>query len=184
MRRVRRDEIVDYATYEDMREQFKMQVLALKQPRRIHLGEYVTLLFETTDTVRYQVQEMMRAEKIVRESEILHELETYNELLADKGGLGCTMLIEIDDAGERDRKLREWVALPQHVYAEVAGGDRVRATFDPRQVGSERVSAVQFLKFDLGGRAPISFGIDHPKYRVEQPLAEPQRTALASDLDS
>ena len=182
MRRVRRDEIVDYATYEDTREQFKTQVLAVKEPRRIHVGEHVTLLFETTETVRYQVQEMMRVEKIVRESEILHELETYNELLADTGGLGCTMLIEIDDPSERDRKLREWIALPQHVYAELEGGERVMATFDPRQVGSDRVSSVQFLKFDLGGRAPVAFGIDHPKYQVKQALADAQRSALAHDV--
>ena len=182
MRRVRRDEILDYATYEDTREQFKKQVLAVKEPRRIHVGEHVTLLFETTETVRYQVQEMMRVEKMVRESEILHELETYNEILGDEGGLGCTMLIEIDDPALRDVKLREWLSLPQHVYAELADGERVRAKFDPRQVGVDRVSSVQFLKFDLRGRAAVAFGIDHPLYDVRQALDDRQRAALERDL--
>src|SRR5687768_16554111 len=97
MRRVRRDEIVDYATYEDTREQFKKRVLAVKEPRRIHVGEHVTLVFETTDTVRSQVQEMMRVQKMVRESEIQHELDTYNEILGEQSELGCTLPIEIDD---------------------------------------------------------------------------------------
>jgi hypothetical protein len=182
VRKVRRDEILDYATYEDTREEFKKQVLRAKEPRRIHLGADVTLLFETTDTVRYQVQEMMRVEKMVRESEIQHELETYNEILGGEGELGCTMLIEIDDPEERDRKLREWLTLPEHVYAELPGGERVRATFDPRQVGADRVSSVQFLKFAVGGRTPVAFGLDHPSLEARAALNDEQRAALARDL--
>jgi hypothetical protein len=156
VRKVRRDEIIDYATYEDGRDELRKRVLALKQPRRVHLGDSVTLLFETTDTVRYQVQEMIRVEKMVRESEIQHELETYNEILGDDGELGCTMLIEIDDPAVRDRKLREWLTLPQHVFAELEGGERIAAKFDARQVGEDRVSSVQFLKFGTGGRTPTA----------------------------
>jgi hypothetical protein len=182
MKKVRRDEIVDYATYEDTRDQFKKHVHAVKEPRRIHVGEHVTLLFETTDTVRYQVQEMMRVEKMVRESEIQHELETYNEILGEQGELGCTMLIEIDDEAERAKKLREWLTLPQHVYAELLGGEKIRPIFDPRQVGEDRVSSVQFLKFAMRGRTPVAFGIDHPALTERAALTEAQQAALRDDL--
>ena len=179
-----RDELVDYATYEDVRDEFRGRVLALKEPRRIHLGDSVTLLFETTDTVRYQVQEMMRVEKMVRESEIQHELETYNEILGDAGELGCTMLIELDDPVVRDRKLREWLTLPQHVFAELEDGERIAAKFDPRQVGEDRVSSVQFLKFHTGGRTPVAFVIDHPSYQARAQLTSEQHRALGEDLRS
>ena len=80
MRPVTRAEIVDYATYEDRRDAFRQEVLAAKEPRRVHVGDVFTLLFENQLTVRYQVQEMMRVERIVREADIQHEIDTYNEL--------------------------------------------------------------------------------------------------------
>lgn len=182
MRKVKRDELVDYATYGDTRDEFRQQVLALKEPRRIHVGDHLTLLFETTETVRYQIQEMMRVERMVRESDIQHELETYNEILGGDGELGCTMLVEIDDPAERDRKLRDWLSLPKHVFAELEDESRVYASYDPRQVGEDRVSAVQFLKFDTKGKVPIAFGVDHEKLSVRAQLGEAQRAALARDL--
>jgi hypothetical protein len=127
---------------------------------------------------------MMRAEQIVREKDIVHEIETYNELLGGPGELGCTLLIELDDPAERDRRLHEWKDLPSHLYARVEGGERVRASFDPRQVGEERLSSVQYLKFPTGGRVPVAIGADHPALQVEAELSEAQKQALASDLAS
>ena len=83
--RVRREEILDYQTYAEQREAIRQRVLAIKQPRRVHVGEVLTFLFENTDTVRYQIQEMMRTEQIVKDSAIRHEIETYNERLGDTG---------------------------------------------------------------------------------------------------
>src|SRR5436190_19810154 len=113
---VKRAEIVDYVTYEDMRSQFRSEVMKAKELRRIHIGEYFTLLFENHLTVRYQIQEMIRAERIVRESDIVHEIQTYNELLGKAGELGCTLLIEIEDPGVRDEKLRSWWQVPEKIY--------------------------------------------------------------------
>ena len=96
---VRRDEIVDFQTYDDGREATRTGVMDLKRPRRIHVGEHLTFLFENHDTIRYQVQEMMRVEQIVREASIQQELATYNELLGGPGQLGCALLIEIEDEG-------------------------------------------------------------------------------------
>ena len=138
-------------------------------------------MFENRETVRYQVHEMLRTERIVKEADIAHELQTYNELLGGEGELGCTLLIGIDDEAQRDIKLRAWVGLCPHLYA-VVDGARVRPTFDARQVGDERLSSVQYLKFDVGGRAPTALGCDHPELTLEQALTAAQRAVLAADL--
>jgi len=182
MRPVERSELLDYQTYDERRPEIRERVLRAKKPRRIHLGEHLTFLFENRDTVRYQVQEMMRAERLVKEAEILHELATYNELLGGPGELGCSLLIEIDDPKLRDEKLRAWRTLPEHLYVVLEGGKKSRAKFDPRQVGEDRLSSVQYLKFDTGKKAPIAIGVDHPALAAEVELTSEQRAALAADL--
>ena len=123
-------------------------------------------------------------ERLVRESDIRHELETYNELLGGRGELGCSLLIEIPEPAERDRRLREWLELPGHLYVKVGSGRKVRATFDPRQVGTDRLSSVQYLKFGVGGEVPTAIGSDLPQLEVETRLTPEQRAALAADLAS
>ncbi len=182
MRPVRRDEILDYVTYGERRDAIRQDAMAQKQRRRVHLGEYLTFLFENRATVAYQVQEMMRAERIVKEAEIQHELHTYNELLGGPGELGCSLLIEIAEEKERPEKLTRWLALPRHVYARLPGGAKVRARYDERQVGDTRLSAVQYLKFPTGGQVPVALGADHPEISGEVELTEDQRAALAEDL--
>ena len=180
---VQREELVDYVTYErQVRSEILPTVLAAKAKRRIHLGDHLTFLFENDLTIRYQIQEMMRVEQIVAEEDILHELKTYNELLGDEGGLGCTLLIEIDDPAARDEKLRAWLDLPKHLYATTTSGAKVRPVFDERQVGTDRVSSVQYLKFPLQGEALTGLGCDHPNYEAEQRLSTEQAEALAEDL--
>jgi hypothetical protein len=182
MRQVSRSEIVDYQSYEDGREAFRRVVMAQKARRRIHVGEHLTFLVENPLTIRYQIQEMMRAERIVRESDIKHELDTYNAILGDDGELGCTLLIEIDDPAERAVKLREWYALPERVYAVLEDGTRIAAAFDPAQRGADRLSSVQYLRFPLNGQVPVAFGVNHPEMRAETRLTEDQRAAIAEDL--
>ncbi len=177
-------EILDLHTYEQMRADIRREILAAKAPRRVHVGEHVTLFFENRRTVWYQVQEMLRTERIMDPAGILHEVETYNELLGGPGELGATLLIEIDDPTVRAVKLREWLELPRHVYARLADGTRIRPTFDPRQVGAERVSSVQYLKFPVGGLAPVAFGIDLRAAAAETALTPEQRGALEADLAS
>jgi hypothetical protein len=182
MRAVRRDELMDLAAYERSRGEIRAAVIEAKRRRRVHVAGVLTFLFENTATMRYQVQEMIRAERITKEPEILHELETYNELLGGKGELGCSLLVEIPDPAERDRKLREWLDLPSHLYAKLEDGSKVWARFDPRQVGTDRLSSVQYLKFDVGGRTPVAVGSALPALAVETPLDAEQRAALAADL--
>jgi hypothetical protein len=183
MRPVEREEIVDYETYGETRSAFRDEVLKQKKDRRVHLGDYLTFLFENRDTVRYQIQEMIRVEQMVKEAAIVHEIETYNELLGGPGELGCTLLIEIDDPGERDRLLVRWLDLTEHIFVKLQNGGTVYAQFDPRQVGDTRLSSVQYLKFDTKGEPPVALGADHPNLTAEVVLSNSQTQALAHDLE-
>jgi hypothetical protein len=182
MRPVDRAEILDLATYERMRPDVRREVIAAKERRRVHLGPHVTLLVENRRTVWYQVQEMLRTERITDEAGIAHELATYNELLGGQGELGATLLIELEDPAVRAVKLREWRELPRHVYARLPDGRRVRPWFDPRQVGEDRLSSVQYLRFPVGGQAPDAFGLDLAGLTTETALTPEQRRALETDL--
>jgi len=184
MKPVTRDQIVDFQTYEETRPDFRARVMAAKEARRIHVGGVLTFLFENTLTMRYQVQEMMRAERMVRERDIQHEIETYSGLLGGDGELGATLLIEIDDPAERDVKLREWMSLPEHLYALLPDGAKVRPAFDESQRGEGRLSSVQYLKFRVGREAPVALGADLPGAEAETRLTGAQRKALAEDLAS
>jgi hypothetical protein len=182
MRAPRREEILDLSTYERARAEIRPAVMEAKRRRRVHLGKVLTFLFENTATIRYQIQEMVRAERMEKEAEIAHELHTYGELLGGPGELGATLLIELPDPEERDRRLREWLSLPSHVFLKVEGGERVYPRFDERQVGADRLSSVQYLKFDVQGRVPVAAGSDLPALLVEAPLSAEQQEALRQDL--
>jgi hypothetical protein len=181
---VERSEILDYVTYQEGRDAFREEIFAAKAARRVHIGEYLTLLFENHLTMRYQIQEMVRAERIVKEADIKHEIDTYNEVLGGDGEFGCTLLIEIDDPAVRDVKLREWWRLPEKMYLLLEDGTRIWATFDERQRGDDRVSSVQYMKFNTGGRVPVAVGVDLPELQAETTLTEQQRQALGGDLSS
>lgn len=182
MKPVERAEILDFVTYGENRQEILERVLAQKKSRRVHLGDHLTFLFENRDTVRFQIQEMLRVEQIVKEAEIRHELDTYNELLGEEGEIGATLLIEIDDPKQRQKLLREWRSLPDRIYVELEGGERVPARYDARQVGEDRLSSVQYLKFPVGGRAPVAVGSDHPSLTCRTELTAEQRASLREDL--
>ena len=184
MRKVRREEILDYVTYQEQRDAVRAQLLEIKRRRRIHVAPSLMFLVENTDTIHYQVQEMVRAERIVKEADIQHELATYNELLGKPGELGLTLLIEIDDVTERNEKLVAWRGMMERVYAKLEDGTRVYATFDARQVGDDRLSSVQYLKLDTHGRVPVALGVDHHALQSETALSDEVREALREDLRS
>jgi hypothetical protein len=180
-----REEILDFVTYEEQRSSLREQVMRTKAVRRVHVGPHLTFLFENHDTMRYQVLEMVRTERMVKDADIRHEIETYNELLGGKGELGATLLVELEDPALRAEKLTQWLDLPKHLYAKRADGTKAYARFDERQVGDTRVSSVQYLKFEVGGQAPVAIGCDHPdpELRHETVLTAEQRQALQHDLD-
>jgi len=181
--KVQRSELLDYQTWMERRAAVLPSIMEEKQARRIHLGDHLTFLFENATTVRYQIQEMMRVERIVREADILHELKTYNDLLGDAGELGCVLMIEIPTPEERDQKLKSWLKLPYHLYVELEDGTRVSPSFDAAQIGEERLSSVQYLKFNTGGQVPVAVGCDLDGCTSHQPLSDEQRAALRSDVN-
>ena len=186
MKRVERREVVDYVTYEERRGAVRESAMKAKAARRVHVGPHLTFLFENHETILYQVQEMMRAERMVKEAEIVHEIETYNELLGGPGEVGCSLLVELDDPAERAEKLTKWLALPKHLYVKRADGTKAYARYDERQVGDTRVSSVQYLKFEVGQQAPLAVGCDHPdpELKHETTLTADQRAALQADLEA
>lgn len=182
MSKVQREEILSLADYERQRASIRKQVMGVKSRRRIHLGDHLTFLFENADTMRYQVHEMLRAERRSSDADVRHELDTYNELLGEPGQLGATLLIEFDDPAERDEHLREWRALPRHLHLVLADGTRAAAVFDERQGDEERLSSVQYLKFDCGDSSPVALECDLPGLELRTDFTPAQKRALAEDL--
>ena len=182
MATVERKDILDFLTYGERREAIRASAMAAKALRRVHLGPHLTFLFENAETIRYQVLEMVRVEQMVREADIRHELDTYNAVLGGDGELGCTLLIEIEDEKERDVLLRRWRGLPGHLAMTFADGSRAAAQFDQGQMNDEKLSSVQFLKFQVGGRSPAGLVCDLPGLEGAVRLEEATRHALVSDL--
>ncbi len=181
-RLVRRRDIVDYATYEDSRASSRPAAIAAKKARRVHLGDYLTFAFENSETLRYQIQEIMRVERTVREADIEDEINTYNALLGDSGDLGCVLMIEIESESERTLLLTQWRDLPEHIYVRLADDTRVYARFDTGQVGDDRLSAVQYLQFSVEGRVPVAVGTDLLGLESEVQLNPLHIAALTEDL--
>jgi Protein of unknown function (DUF3501) len=182
-------EIKNISEYELERADWRARVMAIKDRRRIRVGDHLTFLFENRETVRYQIQEMMRIERIVRPEEIAHEVETYNELIPAKNELSASLLIEYETPEERAVRLRQLLGLEHHVWLQVNGAPpRVLARFDARQIAASRISAVQYIKFQLtdeqarNWRKGAVLAVDHPYYQVERALTATELEELGRDL--
>ena len=182
MKKVERSEILDYVTYNEQRDEIRSKAMRAKDLRRIHVGESLTFLFENHETIRYQILEMVRTESIVKEADIQHEVDTYNELIGGEGEICCTLLIEIADENERAEKLQLWTGLPEKLYLKFEDGTKSYAQVDERQNEEEKISSVQFLKFDCEGKTPIAIGSEHNELSIETSLIDLQMKALAEDL--
>jgi hypothetical protein len=187
------NDLLSLETYAKQRTDFRARVLAHKRERKVRVGEHVTLLFEDRLTVQYQVQEMLRAEKIFEPEGIAEELGAYNPLIPDGRNLKCTMLIEYGDVEVRKRELLRLRNIEHEVQLIVDGHPPVTAVADedlPRS-NDEKTAAVHFLRFELDDGMvadfkrgkPVTFRIEHPNYRAEAGLSDAQREALAADLD-
>ena len=190
---ITRDSLLSLEAYAKGRREFRERALAHKKPRTVHLGDHVTLLFEDELTIRYQIQEMLRIEKVFEEAGIQDELDAYNPMVPDGSNLKATMLIEYEDADERKAALATLKGIEDRVWVEVAGSPRVMAIADedmPR-ANDEKTSAVHFLRFELARDmvsalkrgASLGIGVDHPDYDVAIPaVSEETRAALAAGL--
>jgi hypothetical protein len=197
MPKITRDSLMTLEAYAKARNDFRARVLAHKRTRTVHLGDHVTLIFEDELTMRYQVQEMLRVEKIFDEAGIQSELEAYNPLIPDGSNWKATMMIEYPDVAERGRMLARLIGIEDRVWVKVAGFAPVYAIADEDLDRStdEKTAAVHFLRFELGGNmkqallasagpgAALAMGVDHPQYRMTvDPVDAAVRLALLQDL--
>ena len=188
MKPVSAAEIKSIADYELERPLLRPRMMELKDRRRVRVGESLTFLFENRDTVRYQIQEMIRIERLEKPAEIRHEVETYNELIPGRNELSASLLIEYEKPEERDVWLRKLLGLEDHVWMEVEGAGRARASFDDRQISTGRISSVQYIKFPLSAEQAAAFGrgasivVDHPEYPARTPITGDQLAELLEDL--
>ncbi|MBI4986164.1 MAG: DUF3501 family protein [Rhodocyclales bacterium] len=178
--------------YARIRADFRARVIAHKQRRRLALGEHAALCFEDALTVRYQVQEMLRIERIFEPQGIQHELDVYNPLLPDGSNWKATFMLEYGDEAERRRALAQLVGVEACVWLQVAGCAPVRAIAD-EDLGrstADKTSAVHFLRFELTpamvaavkAGVAIQAGIDHRAFQATAQVPEALRASLAADL--
>jgi hypothetical protein len=191
MRKLTVDDIVDHRAYERERDEFRARIIEVKRRRRVQLGEIVTVVFENTDTMRFQVQEMARAERMLTDDAIAHEVATYNELIPGAGELSATLFIELVD----DARLRNWlprlVGIELAVRFELADGSRVGSVLEDeaRLTREDITSTVHYLKFRFTpdqqvafASGPVRLVVDHPEYSAAIELSDDQRAELARDF--
>lgn len=194
MKKITRDEILNIYEYEKVRPQKVQEIIQLKKNRRVFIEPWVHLVFENRDTVWFQIQEMIRAERMVREEEIQQEIDVYNELIPEKGELSVTMFIEIPEASERKRLLPQLVGIHDNLYFHIGNKHTVRAVADERSKEDYeygKAAVVHFLKVKLNQeqvedfkREPIRVEINHPNYRAITSIPEEVKAQLIRDLTS
>jgi hypothetical protein len=192
MPRIERNSLLTLEAYAKERPSFRARAVAHKRARTVHVGEHVTLLFEDELTMRYQVQEMLHAEKMFEEAGIQDELDAYNPLVPDGSNLKATMLIEYEDENARRDALARLKGIEDRVWLRVADLPAVHAIADEdlERENADKTSSVHFLRFELtppminafrqGGTTTI--GVDHPAYQGDVALPEATRAALAQDF--
>ena len=190
---VNREKLLSLEAYARERNAFRARVMEHKKRRSVALGEHVTLLFEDELTIRYQVQEMLRIERIFEEEGIRGELEAYDPLVPDGTNWKATMLIEYPDADERRRMLAQLKGVENRAWVRIGGDERIYAIADEdlERENEEKTSSVHFLRFELGPAAgarlregaALAMGIDHPAYQTTlDPVPPETRAALTRDL--
>ena len=189
---IARQSLLSLEAYARERKAFRAKVMEHKKVRTLHIGGHVTLQFEDELLIRYQIQEMLRIERIFEDAGIQGELDAYNPLLPDGGNWKATMFIEYPDVEERRRMLERLKGIERRTWVQVEPGERIYAIADEdlERETEEKTAAVHFVRFEvpapareaLRRGARLTLGVDHPEYRVSvEPSAE-QRAALLADL--
>ena len=194
MQKISTKDLLSLENYSQEREKIRKNLIEIKKDRKIQIGGNVTLLFENNATIKYQIQEMLRVEKIFEEDGIKEELAAYNPLIPDGNNLKATMLIEFPDAVERKEKLSYLIGIEDKVWLQIGENERIFgiADEDLERSDEEKTSAVHFLRFelsnlmikDLKSKVTLFAGIGHPNYNVRtQEIAQSISNSLSKDLD-
>ena len=192
MKKVEPSEILNIAEYEKVRQDFRRRVIGLKRRRRAAVGPLVTFVFENHDTVLSQIQEMMRAERLVEDEAIQHEIDTYNSLLPEENELAATMFIELPDQSRIREEITKFhgVNTGEATYLQI-GGEKLPGDFAAGQSDDRRISAVQYVRFRfndaeraafVGGVEEARLVINHPNYRHSAAIEGEIRAELSRDL--
>lgn len=192
MKQLTRDDLYSLEKYSVIKTEFRARVMEHKKIRRVPLGEHATLYFEDELTMQYQVQEMLRLERIFEADAIQEELDVYNPLIPNGSNWKATFMLEYDDVEERKKALARLIGIENTVWVKVGRFDKVFAIAneDLDRTEPDKTSAVHFMRFELTPEmvaaakqgASIKAGIDHPAYREETELPAVQRDSLAGDL--
>ena len=193
MDKISRKSLMTLEAYAKARNDFRAQVIAHKKHRTVHLGDHVTLIFEDELTIRYQIQEMLRIEKIFEEQGIQDEIDAYNPLVPDGRNFKATMLIEYEDENERKAALARMKGIEDRAWVRVEGCAPVYAIADEDldRENEEKTSSVHFLRFELTDEmaeslkygVSLAIGVDHPHYSAKlEPVPAEIRAALVRDL--
>jgi len=192
MARIEHGSLLSLEAYARERNAFRARVIEHKKVRTVALGDHITLIFEDELTIRYQIQEMLRIERIFEEAGIEDELEAYNPLVPDGSNLKATMMIEYPDVVERKRALSQLKGIEDRVWVQVGDGARSHAIADEdlERENEEKTSAVHFLRFELDQEmrkalrygVGLTIGVDHPQYQASVEAAPQVRAALVADL--
>jgi len=183
------EDIVGNAAYEKKREQSRQRIIEIKRRRRVSVGNQVTLVFENRDTVIFQIQEMMRAEKISDLDKIREEIDVYNELIPARGELSATLFLEIEDQTHLREDLLKFLGIDESVYLKV-GNHSIHARFEEGHSKEDKISAVQYVKFPFSEAIVQAFVkgektelvIDHPNYQARTVIGPDTRQSLVEDL--
>jgi hypothetical protein len=186
-------DIADVRAYERERDEFRAHVIELKRRRRVHVGTIVTFLFENRDTIRFQIQEMARVEKLTTDAEIQVELDIYNAIIPDRGQICATMFIELTSDAQMQEWLPKLAGVERSVFLAFHDGSTVRAIVDEQhEQGLTRdhiTAAVHYLRWELNdaqvaafGDGPVRLAIDHPSYLEAVELSDVTHAELATDL--
>ena len=190
MKLISRDEVLEIGAYERIRENFLRSVLERKRARYVKLGPNMTALFENRDSVLFQVQEMLRTERITQEKAILHEIETYNALVPGDSELSATLFIEYQERAERERMLVALAGIEDKFRLRV-GHELLPVVPDQRGSDHDRTMAVQYVKFPLtktalaalqAGNVAVALEVEHPQYSASSPLTPATLQSLRDDF--
>jgi len=185
------DDIKDLREYERERDEFRRHIVEMKKRRRVQLGDLLTITFENTDTMRFQIQEMARIERMLTDEQIQNELDTYNQLIPDPNELSSTLFIEIDDKERLYEWLPKLVGIQRAVSFWLHDGSSVPSTpeDEERLTREGTTTTVHYLKFrftpeqiDAFAAGPVRIVVDHPNYNAVVELTEEQRSELVGDL--
>jgi hypothetical protein len=193
MQLLTKKDLLSLEQYAENRDQIRADAIATKLLRNVYLGEHINFMFENLETVKYQIQEMLRIEKIFEPSEIQDELDVYTPLIPDGHNLKATMMIQYDDVEQRKEALANMIGIEKKIYFQVKGADKVYpiCNEDLDRETDDKTSSVHFVRFeftsamvkDFINGSEVVFGSEHPAYQMEMILTSAQQKTLSKDFD-